>query len=562
MALMLIIFISYSASAFNLTNPSDQFYRDINFWQERGYLGNLPPLRPYPEQLAFELLKEVERKGSPGEREKAQYYMEKLKGTLSIHVDTQFISRFTSSGYRWDAGALGVIKGTLGPYVSLWHTIGGYLIDGYQQSNFIGRDVYEYGNRQMHDTKPDWASIGSLKPQTSYTGLTALGTSNIYVQAGLARSSFGDFSKDGLVVSPKAPEQGHFDFVLLKDTFSLTSSTLELTASTNDGSGIYPEKFLALHSFNWQPVHWAELGFIEGLIYGERIEPLYLLPFSWLFYSQGFVGFVDNSYMGASGRFSLPGNVEINGILYVDDAHFNDLIRLNFDTKYKVGLQAGINWSPGKQWLRRMELNYSLISPYMYTHWDSPATNRASYSTTTDYANSINYENYTHLGENLGITLDPNSDRISFSYVSEPIKNLSFELGGTYIRHGNGSRNPEGNLIYSKTDNTEDGISPNGDIFDDGVDSDGTILTNQSGYSTYLLSQPVIEKITQLSLSGKYRLDTGKTGEFSCEIGYTIENIQNGRLEGPDTSGYLTGEPFPGNNSLNHYVWINAGWSY
>ncbi len=558
--IFLLLFLgSIQLSAFDLIDPNDQFYKDINFWQERGYLGHLPPLKPYPVQLAVKLLKQVEIKGSSGDREKSGKYLEQLRGNLSAGVNTEFSGRFTSNGYRWDTGVLAEINGSLGKYVSLWHNIGGYLIDGYQSTDFGSSDIYEYGNRQLHDTKPDWASIGNLAPQTSYTGLTSIGDSNLFFQAGLARSTFGDFSEDGLVVSPRAPEQGHFDFVLLGDQFSLTSSTLELTASTNGGDGIYPEKFLALHSFNWQATDWMELGFIEGLIYGERIEPLYFLPFSWLFYTQGFVGFVDNSYMGATGRLSLPKNIELNGILYVDDAHFNDLIRFNFDTKYKVGIQAGINWSPAFAWLKRIQLDYSLVSPFMYTHWNSPAETR---DLGTLYAEDVNYENYTHLGENLGITLDPNSDRINLIWESEPAKGLSFGFSTVYIRHGNGSRDSNGDLIYTKTDSSIDGISPNGDIFDDGVDGDGIILTNQSSYSTNLLNQPVIEKVLQIGVSGQYTVQIDRIGELYIKLGYTLESIENGRLEGTDTNGYLTGEPFPDNNSLNHYISVNAGWSY
>ena len=557
--LLFLTLFTIEISAFNLVDPNDQFYKDINFWQERGYLGIIPPLRPYPMQLAVKLLKQVENNGTVKDREKARIYMNQLHTNLKAGIKTEFLGRFTSNGYRWDGGALAEIKGSLGDYITLWHNIGGYLIYGYQSANFGGRDVYEYGNRQLHDTKPDWASIGNLYPQTSYTGLTSIGNSNIYFQAGLARSSLGDFSEDGLVLSPRAPEQGHFDFIYWGDQFSFTSATLELAASTNGGEGIYPEKYLALHSINWQPAHWVELGFIEGLIYGERIEPLYFLPFSWLFYSQGFVGFVDNSYMGALGRFSLPENIELNSILYVDDAHFNDLIRLNFDTKYKVGLQAGINWSPGVNWLKRIQIDYSMVSPFMYTHWESPASTRDNGSA---YADDVNYENYTHLGQNLGISLDPNSDRISLNWNSEPAMGLSINFNTTYIRHGNGSRDSEGNLIYTKTDSSQDGISPNGDISDDGVDSDGTILTNQSNYSTNLLNQPVLEKVLQLSISGKYTITSSSIGEMYLELGYTLESIKNGRLEGSDTNGYLVGEPYPDNNSLNHYFSLNAGWSY
>jgi hypothetical protein len=148
----------------------------------------------------------------------------------------------------------------------------------------------------------------------------------------------------------------------------------------------------------------------------------------------------------------------------------------------------------------------------MYTHIDTTAPDDA------------NYQNYTHLGENLGPSLEPNSDRINLSVLLEPVDFLKIELNGRYIRHGNGS--------VEGSENVGDG---DGSIFDDGFD--GVICTFQD--TTRFMAQDIIEHTLQAGFTADAAFDLGDF-TISGSGGYTLEWIKNKDLvEGTEWNHYF-----------------------
>ncbi|RKX80631.1 MAG: hypothetical protein DRP57_12780, partial [Spirochaetes bacterium] len=102
-----------------------------------------------------------------------------------------------------------------------------------------------------------------------------------------------------------------------------------------------------------------------------------------------------------------------------------------------------------------------------------------------DYGNYINYQNYTHLGTNLGPGIEPNSDRLRLNILLMPLKFFKVNMFSSLVRHGNAS---EG---YSSGD---------GSIFDDGwVSSTENIFSHLR-----FLTQNSINYIWQLGTDIKY----------------------------------------------------------
>ena len=416
-------------------------------------------------------------------------------------------------------GANAQIEGMLAPLLSISGDINLFLVD--QQ----GETALPSYSRSVVDLLPDWSDVDILgKNYLVRQGIntsTAVGTETLWFQTGLIRSSFGPFTDDGAVISPKAPQAGHFSFTWLQETFAFNSTLLALTATTDTGAGRYPEKYLAMHTVTFYPLSWLEFSVFESIVYGGRFEPLYIIPFSEFFYLQGTIGCPDNSLLGFTTCIDLPYNIDFDFLLYADDLHFNDMIRFDFDTKYKLSFQTGLSWAPEVDELRQVSLDYLLVTPYMFSHIDTPDPD------------DPNYQNYTHYGENLGPTLEPNSDRISIAVLLNPINTLNVEIAGRYIRHGNGS--------VDGSENMGDG---DGSIFDDGFDDQG-ICTFQE--TTRFMDQDIIEHTIQAGITADAAFTFGAF-KLSGNGGYTLEWIKNRDLiEGTE---------------WNHYFEIGAGISY
>ena len=512
------------ASVFAQTtaNPDDKIYKDLEIWENRGYIKNLPPLRPYPLKLIKTFLNEVKENGSDKDSETAVFYLDNLADKYNTSLKLSALTRFSAdSDFYAETGVNAGLEAMPGEMISLSGDINVYFLD------MADGELLPSNTRPSADKLKDWSDIGlfgrTVYLQQGLSTLLSYGNEKTYFQTGIVRNSFGPFQGDSAVLSSSAPQTGHFSFTWREEKFIFSTALLELTASDDTGADTFPEKYFAIHSVNFYPTKNIELGFFESVVFGGRFEPMYIMPFSEFFYSQGFLGFPDNSLMGFSVKIKLPQNVDYKFLLYADDLHFNDMVRFDFDTKYKLAFQTGFSWMPLTEYIRKISLDYLLVTPYMYTHRSQSSDDEEP-----------NYLNYSHQGVNLGPDLDPNSDRITFSVLLEPVKKLSVEYRSRFIRHGNGSM--------------DDGVNVgegDGSIFDDGYNEATSEYTFQD--TTRFLTQDVIEKIFQNGIKAEYSWDTNnKTVKASAA--YTLEFIKNKNLTDTD--------------EWNHYFSIGSSVSF
>jgi hypothetical protein len=220
---------------------------------------------------------------------------------------------------------------------------------------------------------------------------------------------------------------------------------------------------------------------------------------------------------GLFARFKLPQSVNINTTLYIDDIHFNDIVRFNFRTKYKIAFQSGVSWTPLYKHFRRISFEYLLITPYMYTHYGSGDDDEP------------NFVNYTHKGRNLGCSLEPNSDRflLKGSFAFSPMAVI--DLFTSLVRHGNAS----------------DGITDgDGTIFDDGYSDEGATFQDE----TRFLSQDVLEYTFQFGFNSLFEYPVRKL-TLNWGFGYTFEAVFNENL-------------VEDQNNTNNLINISFGISY
>jgi hypothetical protein len=495
-----------------VSDPNDLIYTDLTIWQEQGLIRKLPALRPYPIQLVERLLEQVQSSGDSKAQRRAAAYLQDIGPGIRLNGSADAKLRTDLASIYQEYAAKVLYQGTVSPRISVSGDVGAVA-----SSAPVGSLLPEH-IRPLIDVSYDVsvAPLGStgLTPRVSMKGGASFGTDSIYFQAGILRASFGPFLDDNIVLSSTAPQAGQISFIIHEDFFTYTSLLLEIAATANDGSaGLLANKFLSLHSVEVYPFGWLTLGIFESVVWGNRFEPLYLLPFpNILFFAQGMVGYRDNSLIGLSAGVRLPEAVKADFMLYVDDAAFNDLIKLNFNTMLLFAAQGGISWTPHLTLLERLSASYTMVTPYTYSHIDG----------TTGAPTEANYQNYTNNGANMGTALEPDSDRIEVKALLRPFSFLDLTAFFRLMRHGNGS----------------EGITGGGDgtIFDSGWVNGLPTFTPSAGFPnppgglwTRFLTQVVIEKTIQSGFEAKAQLDT-PFGQFDGAVSYTFEYILNYKL--------------------------------
>jgi hypothetical protein len=387
------------------------------------------------------------------------------------------------------------------------------------------------------DLVEDNANIGPFKMMQDWTSALGIGKPNFYFQSGLNRTSIGPFYDNGVVAGPQAARAGHFSLNYRRPKWSFEMLMLALSASDDLGQKAFPEKYLMFHSLNFNPWPNFEFGFLESVVWGGRFELLYLAPFVNLFGAQAMSGdFADNSFLGFHIRWNAFRNMQFATQFYVDDFHVNDFMRLQFNSKYKLAAEAGLVWAPDSGYLSSLAADYTMVFPYMYTHWNTPDSAR--------YAGGPNYLNYSHMGKNLGTDLEPNSDRISVRTAWRTLQNLDLSLGAYFTRHANASDNiPLFGYSFDPDSPADKDEYHQGTIFDDGDAKNG----NNYSYLRFLIQDNIDTRLAG-SLGVKWTLPT-VAGAFSLNADYVLEYGWNRNLE-------------KGNDGVTNYWSFGGSWRW
>ena len=547
--ILLIFILPLATYALNITDPLSEIYNDVQVWYEAGLVYEVPSLRPYPAQVMVRVLEDViEHSSTPAaERRRAEAYLAELSGTDIDLVWGGEAQLKSGENEEYCYGVLGIDFNTwLNDWVALngrWVAMGKYEGDGYYAGG-------EAGPIDSFDDNAEASIKGrTIELRQILTNSFSVGTDSLYFQAGIHRSSYGPIFDNGAVLGGYAHSAPTFDVVYDNGgVFGLTTTYMDLTATDYYGDVYdpFPDKHMVMQTYTYRPTDWAEFEFLQTIVYGQRFDLTYFVPFSFLFYNQNFTGYEDNSLMGLSMALDLPNMMGLNSMLYIDDAHFNDLIRGNFETMFKAAIQTELTWTPMQDYLRRVSLDYLAITPYTFSHksdrYDDEVYDLGNNSDYTDWlSENANYLNYTTYGNALGAVLDPNSDRLTLKYSMRPLPELDVNFIGRMIRHGNPN---EGDTTTNVQTGTDDGT-----IYDDGYDE----LGDHSFKEFKFLTQEAIEYTLVGGFDVSYTFDF-ISSRLSLLLGYRLEHIRNKR----DSSG----DPKMGENETNNYVMGGFIYSY
>jgi hypothetical protein len=547
--ILLFLLLAPALFALDITDPLGEIYDDIQVWHEAGLIDTLPSLRPYPAQVLVAALEEVTARTSlpEAERVRARKYLEELTGTKIDFVwggEAQLKSG-EDEEYLW--GIAGMDFNTwFSDYIALnghWVAMAKYEGDGY----------YAGGEAGPIDTFDDNAEASirgrTIELRQILTNSFSVGTDSLYFQAGIHRSSYGPVFDNGAVLGGYAHYAPTFNVIWDEGgKFGLTTTYMDLTATDyyGDVDDPYSDKHMVMQTYTYRPNEWAQFEFLQSIVYGQRFDLTYFVPFSFLFYNQNLTGYEDNSFMGLSMALDLPHSVGFNSVLYIDDAHFNDLIRGNIETMFKAAVQGEVTWTPMSEYVRRVSLDYLAITPYTFSHKSDRFSDEAEAvsGVTADYldwlSENANYLNYTTYGDPLGPVLDPNSDRLTLKYSVRPLPQLDVNLIGRMIRHGNPSED--------ELDDFDAGYN-DGTIFDDGYDENEDHTFKEFKF----LTQDTLEYTFVGGFDLSYTFDFAPS-RLSLLLGYRLEHIRNQRN--------IDGDPVDGDNETSHYLMGGFIYSY
>lgn len=499
----------------------DPFYEDLSVWQDIGLITDAPQLKPYPIQEIKRILEIVKEKGDAGQ----------------IRIATEYYNRFFSKAYHLGGGvdiAFQFPKKTKEltayPLLEINYSIFRLLtisasISGVLTNKLNDASIQPAFASSKYDLASDNVKAGSFYILPQFNSGLALGTSEYYFSAAIARTHYGAFFDDSIFISKNALHQGQFNFVINKPKWSYSHTFLCLTSTDDFKNNQNPKKFLALHSLDIRPLPWLSFGIVDSMIYGNRFEPIYFLPFSAFFISQGLYDFPDNSLIGITSRIQPYQGISLDMALYADDLGFNEIVKFKKEAKWRMAGQFGFSYTmPKTHWFTAIKLDYTFVTPYTYTHVSSHRSDLP------------NYSSYTHAGQALATNLAPNSDRLSLKLKFKPKHGINLDFFNTFIRHGNIVESIDDITFIkeylSKKYNTTGTHLTYAAITEDNGKGGTHNKAHAFLHSTPFMKQQTIQYIDQLGFLLSFNLPILKSGgKILFSIGYTFEaNINEGVL--------------------------------
>lgn len=516
-------------------NPSHEFYASTISWQNRGIVKNLPPIRPYTVSNIKEILQTVIENGTETDKEIAKAYWEELTGKAwHLELQAENIYKNQNSESSDYVNVMPSVNGDLAFFEDMLSL--GYNLRFSIRTAFKPEDFYPEYTNYSSDARFDPGMIGPLYGMLDGKSLIALRKGGLILQAGISRNGYGDFLNEGLALNDSAFHRPNISISYVNDLLSYTQQLSMLGATTNTlytTSEPRNSKYLAFHAFELKPFSWLSASFYETMVFGKRFDFAYMLPVPFMV-AQSFSGYADSLMMGLRFKFTPVNALSISTDFLVDDMQFNELVKFNFNSKNRIAWNTGIEYTPEPKLLERISLNYLIVTPYTYTHWDVDDTVTNEMTATT-----INYQNYTNCGYTIGTTLPPNSHQLKVSVDFKPVKNLKISFYGAFMQHANITETltVDEQLAYLLAD--EGVFCTDGSIYNHPYgqyawdEESGTfIITNKYlptawNYMNFLTQAHKMIDV-QAGLKASYELfNNKKFGSLSLNLSYVFEFIHN-----------------------------------
>lgn len=517
------------------SDPKDPFYSLVERWETKRLISEQPPLRPYPLKLIDEILSEVIECDDEEEAAAATECYERIhKRPVKVSLFADGTLRFGQNDFTKQIVAGGHINGDFA--LPKWVTMG-YSVGAIVTNDITGASLPVYTAEPYFYR--DEINVKAAKAYLDTDASAAFNYDFLYLQAGVNHSSFGPMYGNNAIISPDTKHTANFSLLLKGKRISYTEAFFGLSAMAQKSfSGwtgslppIFSKKFLTVHSLNGQIFDWLSASFFEVVIYGDRFEPAYLTPVPYII-TQGLLGLDDNIFMGVTFTVRPVKNLSWSNEIFLDDMELSQLLKLNFDTKIRGTIQSEIKYVfSDVPWLDTLRVGYTMVTPYMYAHWQN-INNMGDGSIKLGTQQTVNYQIYTTEGKPLGLSLPPNTEKISLSLSVKPLKRLTITGRGFYSRHANVCEGLTMEEMLAYMDSPEGFLTTDGSINNhqqyllEGNPSKPQYIP--SAWDRFMfLTQPTKKHVIQAGLDIEYETPVTKFGQFTVSVGYTFEHIIN-----------------------------------
>ncbi len=565
--IFLILSVFFLASLFLSAqvsvDPRDEFYSDILCWKLKGYVDQLPKLKPYPVNVIEDILTEVIEKGEKAEKQRAEDYYNKIFGkkwhavadndyNVKIYklgdVDNEHAKNFDHTHIITSELSLGGDLG-FGKYIGTGYRLG---VRGIYNKYEISDVLPKYVSNSDYDvTKIFNFNAGSADVNVDLAANVTMGTSTLYGVVGYNRLGYGIYPDTDIALNPNSNPL-LFGSMNYEGKYFQYEQLLGVTAARAvdyDKSDFdFGKKFVGFHSLN-VPVGNFDVSLFESVVFGNTFSPSYLIPVPWFIISNVDGGSA-NVISGMKVEYNPVPCIAVNASVFMDEFELKPFIKLKWnDANVHTAFKAGFAYSPLDSICQLITCDFTLVTPYTYT----------SYDTSSD---KYNYTDYTNFGKGIGSELIPNSDRVSLSLKFKPFKHFTVTGSTAYVRHGNQYEDlsDEDVLLLSGETATDGSLYQNNQNLDSATDG------------TNFLSQDHKMYIMQASLDFEYDFVMKKTHEVAVTFGYTFEYIENDGVDSPIYAGtFTTVEAVQAarknweealHNSYNHYFNVGVKISY
>ena len=501
-------------------NPQDEFYSDAVGWYQKGYVGHLPQLKPYPVNIIKNILEKVMQDGEPAEQQRALVHYEKFFGkSWRISSSGSYFGKIYSledteneKANRFDNFNQAAGSVAFSSDFSLNDFFGaGFFAEARGLSSYV--DSGDVLPRYMSDStlsviEPFCFNAGDIDLLMDFAGNISVGGTELYGTFGYSSLAYGIFPQDDLILSSSSAKllNGTFNyegkFFQYTQVFGLAGASGKYKNLENDFSF---DKFFAFHSLNVPLLNGKlNIAYFEGAVFGGQFNPSFLTPVPW-----AIVALADGSsetvYGGAKIEVKPVPCFSWNTEFLLNDLQVKNFLKLKWnDAAIRAAFKTGFTYTPLDSIASLISVDYTLVTPYTFTAYD-----------TID--DKYNYRDYSNFGYPIGTDLLPNSDRISMTLNFKPVKNLKISTTSAYSRHGN---------QYEDWD------------FEDIVQLDGTAYTNTSlsqntqnldsaKDQTGFLLQDDLMYTMQAGIDVEYTFYSKKYSSVSIFAGYTFEFIKN-----------------------------------
>ncbi len=541
----LLCFITISLSAQVSVDPCDEFYVLAEKWYTQHYVDKLPQLRPYPLKEIKRILNQVIDKGDKKEAGIALQYLSKIDDKVHVSADGGVILKdevIDTSGdlTHQETGEISVSgdKALSSTGIGLGFDLG-MLAD---TTDNLGADFLPKYTNSSYDTIDDPTTVGPINLNIDMNSNVSYANDNFLITAGLNRVGFGPFLNEGVVLNDSALHMANIAFEYHKDNWSYSQMMAALGTSLNNGTSSGQEdytgnKFFSFHSLKFAVTNNFNVGYYETSIFGEKFDTSYLVPAPYMAL-QGLNGASDNIQMGLLFEYNFLPCISWNTNLMIDDLDANKLVKLNWNGKNRIAAQTGLSYAPKDSLWNMFTFDYTIVTPYTYSHWAD-----GDYSSST-----YNYSNYTNHGICMGSSLDPNSDKISFTADFNPVSSIHIKIFSNFIRHANEyeSLTDEEKAYIWKANNEAGGddsvYSTDGSVNTQQMQSDGsTHIATAWDYLNFLTQQHIMYTY-QMGINSEIELPPIKIfslyfGSVSLKAGYEFEYIHNKGVDESMLSG-------------------------